>query len=442
MSTNLKWDDSDFASDVVAAKLQGPHPRAYMLLFGIVAFFVVGYFWASNAVLDEVTRGDGKVIPSSQVQIIQNLEGGILRELLVHEGDIVEKGQIILRIDDTGFASRAGEIESNYLNLMGRIARLEAEATGEPLTFPAELLAERKDITVREQNLFNARQAELQSQIQILRQQAQQRQQEIAEINGRLRQLRASLALANEEMEITEPLVKKGIVPKVDSLKLRREVNDLRGQISASELSLPRVEGALKEANQRIEEKILSFKSGAAQELSQVRADYEAARQAILGVKDRVARTDVRSPVAGEVKDVKIQTIGGVVKPGQDIIEIVPIDDTLLVEANIRPSDIAFLRPGQEATVKITAYDYSIYGGLPAKLERISADTIVDEKSGESYYQIIVRTDQNYLKRGENTYPIIPGMVASVDILTGHKTVLDYILKPILKTRDTALRER
>ena len=439
MSAKLKWNDTDFASDVVAAKIQGPHPRAFLLLFGIVAFFVVAFFWSKNAVLDEVTRGDGKVIPSSQVQIIQNLEGGILQDLLVREGDIVEKGQILLRIDATGYASRAGEIESNYLNLMGRIARLEAEASGEPLTFPAELIAER---TIREQNLFNARQAALQSQIQILRQQAQQRKQEIAEINGKLRQFRASLGLANEEMEITAPLVKKGIVPKVDSLKLRREINELEGQIAASKLSLPRVEGALKEANQRIEEKILSFKSSASQELSQTRAEYEAARQAILGVKDRVARTDVRSPVTGEVKDVKIQTIGGVVKPGQDIIEIVPIDDTLLVEANIRPADIAFLRPGQEATVKITAYDYSIYGGLPAKLERISADTIVDEKSGESYYQIIVRTDQNSLKRGENSYPIIPGMVASVDILTGHKTVLDYILKPILKTRDTALRER
>tara|TARA_R100000005_G_C5003701_1_gene212251 strand:- start:6687 stop:8015 length:1329 start_codon:yes stop_codon:yes gene_type:complete len=442
MSAPLKWEDSDFASDVVAAKLQGPHPRAFLLLFGIIAFFVVAYLWASNAVLDEVTRGDGKVIPSSQVQIIQNLEGGILEELMVHEGDIVEKGQILLRIDATGYASRAGEIESNYLNLMGRIARLEAEAKDEPLVFPAELLAERKDISVREQNLYNARQAELQSQIAILRQQAQQRQQEIAEINGQLKQLRTSLGLANEEWAITEPLAQRGIVSKVDALKLRREINTLRGQISVSELSLPRVEGALKEANQRIEEKILSFKSQAAQELSTARAEYEASRQAILGVQDRVTRTNVRSPVTGEVKAVKVRTIGGVVKPGEDIIEIVPIDDTLLVEANIRPSDIAFLRPGQAATVKITAYDYSIYGGLPAKLERISADTILDEKTGESYYQIIVRTDQNFLQRGENSYPIIPGMVASVDILTGQKTVLDYILKPILKTRDTALRER
>lgn len=442
MSDKLKWNDSDFASDVIAAKIQGPNPRSFLLLIGIVAFFVAAYVWADRAVLDEVTRGDGKVIPSSKVQVIQNLEGGILKELLVGEGDIVEKGQILLRIDDTGYSSRAGEIESNYLNLMGKIARLEAEASGVGISFPPELLAERQDISISEQNLFNARQSELQSQITILRQQAQQRSQEIREINGRLKQLRSTLALANEEKSITEPLVKKGIVPKVQFLQLKREINELQGQISASNLALPRVDGALKEANQRIEEKILTFRSKASHELGVVRAEYEAARQAILGVADRVARTDVRSPVNGEVKELKIQTIGGVVRPGQDIVEIVPIDDSLLVEARIRPSDIAFLRPGQEATVKITAYDFSIYGGLPAKLERISADTIVDEQTGESFYQIIVRTDQNYLQRGENTYPIIPGMVASVDTLTGHKTVLDYILKPILKTRDSALRER
>jgi len=442
MSDKLKWSDSDFASDVTAAKIQGPNPRSFLLLIGIVAFFVAAYIWADRAVLDEVTRGDGKVIPSSKVQVIQNLEGGILEELLVGEGDIVEKGQILLRIDDTGYSSRAGEIESNYLNLMGKIARLEAEASGVGISFPPELLAERQDISISEQNLFNARQSELQSQITILRQQAQQRSQEIQEINGRLKQLRSTLALANEEKSITEPLVKKGIVPKVQFLQLKREINELQGQISASNLALPRVDGALKEANQRIEEKILTFRSKASHELGVVRAEYEAARQAILGVADRVARTDVRSPVNGEVKDLKIQTIGGVVRPGQDIVEIVPIDDSLLVEARIRPSDIAFLRPGQEATVKITAYDFSIYGGLPARLERISADTIIDEHTGESFYQIIVRTDQNYLQRGENTYPIIPGMVASVDTLTGHKTVLDYILKPILKTRDSALRER
>lgn len=442
MSSHTEWGDSDYASDVVAAKMQGPNPKSMLLLFGIFSFFIAAYIWADNAVLDEVTRGDGKVIPSSQVQVIQNLEGGILKELMVREGEIVEKGQILLRIDDTGFAARFGEIEANYLNLLGKITRLKAESEGKPMTFPPELMAEGQQVTIREQNLYNARQAELNSQISILSQQAQQRKQEIAEINGRLAQLRSSIALVNEELAITKPLADKGIVPKVQMLQLKRELNDLDGQISASTLALPRAQGALKEANQRIEEKILNFRSLAFQELSATRAEFEGVNQSILAARDRVTRTDVRSPLKGEVKDLKIQTIGGVVRPGQDIVEIVPIEENLLVEAKIRPSDIAFLSPGQKATVKISAYDFSIYGGLPAVLERISADTIVDEQTGETFYKIIVRTDENTLKRGGQTYPIKPGMIATVDTLTGHKSVLDYILKPILKTKSNAMRER
>jgi len=442
MSNKVEWNDSDFASDVVAAKMQGPNPRSMLLLIGVFAFFISAYIWADNAILDEVTRGNGTVIPSSQIQVIQNLEGGILKELLVREGEIVEKGQILLRIDDTSFAARFGEIESNYLSLMGKVARLNAEANGTGITFPPELIAEASEISLREQNLFNARRSELQSQLGILRQQAQQRKQEIAEINGRLKQLKSSISLVNEELAITAPLAEKGIVPKVQLLQLKREINDLDGQFSASTLALPRARGAFKEANQRIEEKILNFRSEASLELNSSRGEFEVLRQTILAAKDRVTRTDVRSPLKGEVKELKIQTIGGVVRPGQDIVEIVPIEDNLLVEARIRPADIAFLRPGQKATVKITAYDFSIYGGLPAKLERISADTIVDEQSGETFYKIIVRTEESSLKRGEEIYPIKPGMIASVDTLTGHKSVLDYILKPILKTKNTALRER
>lgn len=442
MSSKIEWSDADFASDVAAARIQGPSPKSLLLLFGVIAFFVAAYIWADNAILDEVTRGDGKVIPSSQIQVIQNLEGGILKELLVREGQVVEVGQTLVRIDDTGFSARFGEIESNYLNLMAMIARLSAESEGHGIIFPAELLAEAKALSIREQNLFNARQAELQSQVSILRQQAAQKKQEIAEINGRVKQLSASIDLINEELDITKPLADKGIVPKVQLLQLKRELNGLKGEISASTLALPRAKGALREANQRIEEKILNFRSLAAQELSTRRGEFEAIRQQILAAQDRVTRTEVKSPVKGVVKELKISTIGGVVRPGQDIVEIVPIEDTLLVEARIRPADIAFLRPGQEATVKITAYDFSIYGGLPSTLERISADTIVDEQSGESFYKIIVRTEKTFLQRGEQKLPIIPGMIASVDTLTGRKSVLDYLLKPILKTRDNALKER
>jgi len=431
----------DFANEVTAAELQGPRPVARIILMLIVLFFAAAFWWAKNATLDEVTRGQGVVIPSSQVQVVQNLEGGILKEILVREGEMVDVGQILLRIDDTSFAATYESQHQMYHTLMGQIARLTAEAEGRPLEFPPELLAEARQVAVSERDLYNARAAELQSQLSILRKQADQRKQELTEQKGKLTQLKSSLDLANEELHMTEPLVKNGVVPKINLLRLKRDVNDLEGQIKATKLALPRAKSAVQEANRRIEEKYLAFRSEALRDLNLRKADFAQVKQQILASKDRVVRTEIRSPVKGIVKQLKVTTIGGVVRPGMDLIEIVPLDDTLLVEAKVLPSNVAFLKPGQNATVKLTAYDFSIYGGLAAKLERISADTITDEK-GESYYRIIVRTEKNELVHAGQSLPIIPGMVATVDILTGHKTVLDYLLKPILKARTQALTER
>lgn len=441
MAQTHDWQDVDFASDVSAAKLQGPSPRSRILLICVLLFFVAAFIWAKTATIDEVTRGEGRVIPSSQVQVVQNLEGGILKEILIREGAMVKQGQILLRIDDTGFAASYGELNARYHTLQGQIARLSAEAEARPLEFPPELVAEARQVTVSERQLFNARSAELRSQLSILRDQSSQRKQELDELKGKIEQVGASLELVREEFRMTEPLAKKGVVPKIDVLRLRRQISDLEGEIAGTRLAIPRAKSAMREANRRIEEKFLSFRSEARRELNAARADYAQVEQSILAAKDRVARTDIRSPVKGVVKQLKIRTIGGVVKPGMDLMEIVPLDDTMLVEVQIPPADVAFLKPGQEATVKLTAYDFSIYGGLPATLERISADTIVNDE-GDSFYRIIVRTKKNHLVHGKEVLPIIPGMVASVDTLTGQKTILDYLLKPILKTRERALRER
>ncbi|MFQ5618005.1 MAG: HlyD family type I secretion periplasmic adaptor subunit [Rhodospirillales bacterium] len=441
MASTEQWSDADFASEVTAAQVRGPRPVAILLLIFIVLFFVAAVTWAWWAEVDVVTRGQGTVIPSSQVQVIQNLEGGILKKILVKEGDMVEAGQILLRIDDTGLASRLGEQTAAYYSLMGQVARLTAESEGSALEFPPELMAEARQVAVNERSLFNARRADLKSQLGILRKQVEQRKQELTELRGQLKQNRSSLVLLHEEMEMTEPLVRNGVVPKINLLRLRREVNDLEGLIKATILALPRAKSAVQEATRRIEEKYLNFRSEALSELNIRRAEFAQVEQSILAAKDRVLRTDIRSPVKGIVKKMNIRTIGGVVSPGMNLMEVVPLDDTLLVEARVLPADVAFLKPGQDATVKLTAYDFSIYGGLKAKLERISADTIVDER-GDSYYQIIVRTDKNELVHRGKVLPIIPGMVASIDILTGRKTVLDYLLKPILKARDRALTER
>lgn len=441
MANAEQWNDSDFAAEVTAARIQGPRPVAFLLLFGVILFFAAAITWAWWAEIDEVTRGQGTVIPSSQVQVIQNLEGGILKAILVREGEMVEAGQILLRIDDTGFAASLGEQKAAYYSLMGQIARLTTESEGGALEFPPELMAEARSVAVNERKLYNARRADLKSQLGILRKQVDQRKQELTELRGLLKQNRSGLVLLEEEFQMTEPLVRNGVVPKINLLRLRRELNDLEGLIKGTLLALPRAKSAVQESSRRIEERYLNFRSEALRELNSQKGEFAQVEQVILAAKDRVLRTDLRSPVRGIVKQLNISTIGGVVLPGMNLMEIVPLDDTLLVEARVLPADVAFLQPGQVATVKLTAYDFSIYGGLDAKLVRISADTIVDER-GESYYQIIVRTDKSELVHQGQILPIIPGMVASVDILTGRKTVLDYLLKPILKTRNRALTER
>ncbi len=441
MSSN-DWKDADFASEVVGARMERANPAAGITIFVVLAFFVAAAIWADTAVIDEVTRGEGKVIPSSQVQVVQNLEGGIVQDILVNEGQIVDKGTLLIRIDDTGFSSSFGELRATSYATRARIARLEAEVSEKPLNFPPDLLAEARDIARNEQELMQSRRETLTHQVSILQEQVQQRQQEITEARARLGQLRRSLGLLNQEIDMTRPLMENGVVPKVDFLRLERESNDIKGEIQANELAVPRIQAALQEARKRVEEKFLEFRTEARQELTTARAEFSAMEENLRGARDRVTRTEVVSPVKGVVKTLHVRTIGGVIKPGQDIVEIVPLDDTLLVQARIRPQDVAFLSPGQKVTVKFTAYDFSIYGGLDGALERISADTILDQQSKETYYEIIVRTDRNFLEHKQQKLPLMPGMVTTVDILTGERTILDYLMKPFLKARRLALTER
>jgi adhesin transport system membrane fusion protein len=288
------------------------------------------------------------------------------------------------------------------------------------------------------------RQNQLGAQIRVLESQASQRKQEIAEMGTRRKQLQGSLDLARQELAITQPLVNKGVLPRLDLIRIQRQISDLEGELGMVRQAIPRLKTAAEEAEQRIEELILTKKAEVSNELNQVKAELKSVTETLFAGTDRVKRTEVRSLVRGTVKELKHNTVGGVIRPGEDIVEIVPLDDTLLIEAKIRPADIAFLRPGQDATIKITAYDFSIYGGLTADLERISADTIRDEenKDGERFYRVYLRTDTNALQYQGEELPIIPGMTANVEILTGKKSVLDYLLKPILKARDRALRER
>jgi adhesin transport system membrane fusion protein len=434
-------EDLHFMPDVHAAAQRRGHGSAYILTIMTFVFVVVFVTWANYAVLDEVTRGEGRVIPSSKTQIIQNLEGGILAEILVREGDIVEKGDILVRIENTAAQATFRDAQSRFYALQATVERLEAELEDRAMALSEEILRKAPTAAGDQTALFNARSRQLQAQTAVLEAQAKQRTQEIAEVRSRRKQLERSLQLAHEELAITQPLVRNGVVARIDLIRIERQVADLEGEIATIRLSIPRLQTAALEARQRIEEVMLSAKAAVSDELNRTRADLNSVTETLLAGEDRVTRTEVRSRVHGTVKEIKQNTVGGVIRPGEDIIEIVPLDDTLLVEAQIRPGDIAFLRPGQDSMIKIAAYDFSIYGGLKASVEHISADTIKDEQ-GENFYRVYLRTAQNSLVHQGNELPIIPGMTATIEILTGKKSVLDYIMKPILKARDRALRER
>ncbi|WP_330110937.1 HlyD family type I secretion periplasmic adaptor subunit [Methylophaga thalassica] len=434
-------DDLEFMSEVSAASLESSPRLGHSLLLLITLFFICAFWWSSVTELDEVTRGQGKVIPSSKVQVIQNLEGGILSEVLVNEGDLVDKGDVLLRIDDTRFSSSFRETQLKYWELLARKARLTAEVEGKPLELPEEIIKQQPSLAASERSLYQSRQLELQSSINVLEQQVKQREQELLENQAKLNKLSTSYDLSRQELEMSEPLVSVGVISEVELLRLKRATNDLRGEMETTRLAIPRIRSTLNEAKQKIKDTTLRFKSDAASQLSEVQSELAITKETTTSQQDRVSRTLVRSPVKGKIKQLKINTVGGVIQPGMDLVEIVPVEDNLLIEANIRPSDIAFLSPGQQAMVKLTAYDFSIYGGLPATLERISADTITNDE-GESFYLIYLRTDKNYIDSSKGPLEIIPGMTVTVDILTGKKTVLDYLFKPILKAKNEAMRER
>jgi len=434
-------EDLQFSPEVYAAQHRQAPLFANLLMFFVMAFVAVFLFWASIATLDEVTRGDGRVIPSSQVQVIQNLEGGIVSEILAREGQIVEVGQVILKIDNRLAEADYNETYLRYLATKAAVTRLRAEIDGTELVFPDKVLEGAPAAVSNELAAFNVRKSQLDSQLSVLRSQVDQRRQEISELSSKRKNFQRSMDLANEQLDIIAPSVAKGVAPRIDLLNIQKEVNNLKSQMDSVRLSIPRAQSAMGEAKNRLQEREQSFRAEAQQELTAKENEMFSLEELIQADEDRVARTDVRSPVRGTVKDLKVNTIGGVVRPGEPLLEIVPLDDTLLIEARVRPSDIAFIRPDQNAKIKVTAYDFSIYGGLDGVVEDISADTITTEE-GEEFYRVKLRTDKNFLGSEKDPLPIIAGMTAQVDILTGEKTVLQYLMKPLNKARQNALTER
>ena len=353
------------------------------------------------------------------MQVVQSLEGGIVLEILVQEGAIVKKGQPLMRIDDTNFAAQFGEVRERRAAMAARVARLEAEANGSKRpAFEPELSQIAPKVVATELSVFEARTKKIAQDVDVL-QQAHSR-------------LTNNLELLNRELDITRKLYAQKVVPEIEMIRLERQASETRGQLA--------------ETNSRLTNVKTSFASQVEEDLAKSKGDLAVLEETIKSAQDKVRRAELRAPVYGIVNKLNVTTVGSVVQPASTMMDIVPLDDTLLVEGRIRPQDIAFIRPGQDAVVKITAYDPSVYGSLKGKVERISADTIMEKNekgdSGETFYRVIVRTDKNALGTPDAPLPIIPGMVATVEVLTGAKSVLDYLLKPARLLRDEALRER
>jgi adhesin transport system membrane fusion protein len=431
--------DSDFDVNADWAIAEHTPKGARIVVWVSVVSVFVLILWAALAQLDEVTRGEGKVIPTRQIQVLQSMDGGIVSEILVREGQTVKTGDLLLKVDPTRMVSSLRENQSQYLSLLAKAARLRALAEGSRFVAPELVLKQAPEIVEQERALFESRRAELDATIGVARQQSSQRSQELISVRAKREQASQSYTLTARELELTKPLVKTGAVSDVELLRLERDVARYRGERDSANSDIPRLESSVAEANRKIQEVELTFRNTARSELSEANAKLSALSEGSAALEDRVKQTEIRSPVNGTVKQLKVNTVGGVVQPGRDVIELVPSDDALLLEARVLPRDIAFLRPGQKALVKFTAYDYAIYGGLEATLELISADSVVDEK-GNAFFLVRVRTLSTTI--GNQKLPIIPGMVAEVDILTGKKSVLSYLLKPILRAQSRALTER
>ena len=428
----------DWTGDVDLALVQQEPLRARMLVRVVAVAVVLLLVWAGFAEIDEVTRGDSRVVPTSQVQIIQSVDGGVVESLLVKEGQIVQAGQLLLRVDPTRFMSNMLESRVGQTALKIKALRLEALTRGTAFHPPAVLRREAPDVVEQEQRLYESRKAEISAQIAIYRSQLVQREQELNEVRARRTQAERSVELMTKEINATRPMIASGAVSEVEVLRLEREIARMRGDRDQATAQISRVESAIQEARSKINEVQLTSRNLMSAELSDTLSKIAGLTEGGRALEDKVKHADIKSPVHGAVKRLLVTTAGAVVKPGQEVVEVVPLDDKLILEVQIAPKDIGFLHPGQAAMVKFSAYDFAIYGGLAAEVVHIGADSVLDDK-GNAFYQVRVRTHKPSLGEG---LPIIPGMVAQVDITTGKKTVLSYLLKPVLRAKANAMTER
>lgn len=403
------------------------------IMVAAAAGFVLFLLWASIARVDEVSRGQGRVIPSSKVQIIQSAEPSTIREILVRSGQTVKKGQLLVRLDNTTSQSELGQLETENARLAQRAARLAGEGGGAGCTGAS---------CGDEMRLAEVRRSSLQSQLAALSAGVEQRRRDMGEAQATASSLESSLRLARQQVTMLEPLAAKGVVPQTELLTAQREVVDIQGRLAAAREAISRSQAAVREAGAEVSRARFDFQQEALNERSQLTTKMAVNQETIRGAEGRLARSEIRSPTRGVVNDLLVNTLGGYVNAGEKIMQIVPLGDKLLIETRVTPRDIAFIKVGDPANVKVTAYDFSIYGGLKGKVVRVSADSIYDEVERQAYFTVVVETTNSYLTSNGRRLPITPGMLCDVEIVTGKKSVLSYLLKPVLKVSGSALTER
>lgn len=433
--------DYEFMQSLSTAVLEdAPRKLRFILLFWLITVLLL-LLWAAFAPIDELVRGGGKVIPSGENQMIQHLEGGMVSEIMIKEGQIVKVDDVLLKIDNLKSSSNFESSQYKWAGLRAKIIRLKAEATGGSFSPTADDLAKIPDKIMEEQNLYHSNQERIQSQIQGLNDQYAQKQNEKLETQGRITEQKRAFAYIKEEVAISEPMVAQGVKSKVEFLKLQREMSSISERYYALLASIPRLNAAMSQISSKIRETQSEFRVKAQMELNEAETEYSRVGVESSAFAEQVTRTAVKSPINGIVQKLYVNTVGGVIKPGDNLIEIVPTEGGLLIEAKIKPADIAFIYPGQKAVIKVTAYDFSIYGSLNGKVVIISPDTVVDKKDNV-YYMVKIQTDKKYLGNKDKPLKIIPGMMVNVDIITGKKTILEYIFKPILKAKQYTFSER
>lgn len=419
------------------------HPLPSWRMFAWPAMFLMTGMvaWSFFAELDEVAIATGEVVPLGKVKVVQHLEGGIIQELFVAEGDVVKKGQDLLQLDLASSGANKEELQVRLDSDLLTRARLLAEAEGTDLKFPADVAERRPAIVQAQRQAYNARKREFASTLRVFSEQVKQKQLETQELQAKKKSTERNYSLASERLKISRSLLKEGLTSRVDHLQLEAEVQNLEGELKGLEQTIPKTQAAVEEAKQRLEEGETRFRREAREELGKTEQAIARERELLAKATEQGIRANIKSPIDGVVKNMRYNTIGGVVKPGEPILEIVPTGERLVVEAKLNPTERGFITEGQRAVVKVSSYDFSRYGGLDGEVIRVGADASTDE-NGAPFFRVVVSTEKNYLGKREGDLPITPGMQATVDIHTGKKSVMDYLIKPVLKMKDEAFRER